>query len=334
MTWLRGRATGSGVDIALSEPFEGRFAGLVDRSFRSDDDAIEDVRSRVLAAFAQQAPAVARPRFGRPARRGLAGILAVSASLVAFGAVAVGAEPGAPFYQVRLGVETATLPSVDAPAGWQARLDRLERRIGEGVMAGGRADASALVAALGEYRVELIGLAAQPVDPMRRSALLAAVARNLPVVADLDRRYPSVATELALGEIRTVVGTIDGDPGADEVRPGDPHADGTVAGPQGVDDGTGDRHAGHAIGDPHADGTTGNPHEDGTTGNPHAGGSTGNPHADGTTGNPHADGTTGNPHTGGATGNPHKGGATGNPHPGTTGQPKGKSPGTTGKPSN
>jgi hypothetical protein len=330
MTWLTRRWTALAPDVELSAPFEARFTGLVDRSFPIDEEAIASARDRVVAAFLERPPVAPHSRVARPARRRLAVALAASTGLMAVsamavGAVAFGAGPGAPLYQIRLNVEAATLPSIDAPAGWQARLDRLQRRIDEGLAAGGSADAGAMDVALDEYRSELTGLAATPLDPVRSPELLAAVSRDLPIVAGLDARYPSRATDLALSEIRAVVAAIDQDPGVDHARPGDPHPVGTI----------GDPHEGVTTGDPHPVGTTGNPHSSVTTGNPHPVGTTANPHAGVTTGNPHPVGTTDTPHTDRATGNPHAGGSTGNPHAGGNGQAKskaqGKTPSSTGK---
>ncbi len=335
MTWLRGRATDPRLDLGPSGPFESRFAGLIDRSFQSDDEAVENVRSRVLDAFVQHAsattpsrfgrPATARPGFGRPARRGLAGVLAVSASLVAFGAVAIAAEPGAPLYQVRLQVEfgdppvgrrtgrvagaARSTPTADrrgrrwrsplrlrgprrCPRRIPRRADRACRAVGgsrpEGGPAHGRRSRSAGGRRPGSSPSERDRRPRPRCDPGRLRDDRSRLRR---------RRGPSRRSPCGWGHREPARRR-------DDRRSRTPMA---------------------STGDPHADGTTGDPHADGTTGDPHAGGATGNPHADG---------TTGNPHPGGTTGNPHGDGTTGNPHPGGSGQSKGKPPVKTGKPSN
>ncbi len=306
----------------LDEPpgfvaYAAEFASVVERSFQIDDSAIDRVRGRVLGAFIEAAPAPSRPRLDRPVRRGLALSVAATIGLLAFGSAAVQAQPGGPFYPIKLAIETATLPSVEVPAGWAARLDRLQLRIDEG-LAGARArDPRAIAVALTEYRAEMITLSAGLADATRRATLAVVLSRDLPNVLSLEQPYPSEAATLLVADIRTILrpiapGRVDSDPsrgGSDHgMGPTDPADDQTEHPHRGVDQ----------IGNPHAAGSpTGNPHVPGSTGNPHAPGSTGDPHpAADTTGNPHPPGSTGNSHAPRSTANPHASGSTGKPHGG------------------
>ena len=243
---------------------------------------LDRVRGRVLQAFVEAAPTAKPSRFERPARRGLALALTASLGLAVVGTAAAAAAPGRPFYPLKLSIESAALPAVDAPTGWIARIDRLGARMDEALGAEADRDSTGIAAALGEYRLELAGLVVAPLDPPRRAQLQARAGTDLPTVVALDGAFPSQVGGLLIVDLRALL----------PVPPASPDSGGL----------------------------TGNPHQDGATGNPHADGTTGNPHADGTTGNPHADGTTGDPHAG-TTGNPHTGGTTSNPHPGTTGNP-------------
>ena len=328
MSWLNRRPSLAS-DELVSMAYAAEFAAAVDRTFPIDDAAIDRIRGRVLGAFIEAAPAPAVPRRGRPAaprlgrpiQQGLTIALAATVGLFAFGSVAVQAQPGGPFYPLKLAIETATLPSVDAPAGWEARLGRLQRRIDESLAAQRSGNQGALASALGEYRAELAGLNGALADPVRRSGLISAVADDLAIVVGLEAAYPSEAARLLVADMRAIVGSPEPngssagpggqsieDPDAENDAIEDPHTSGS------------DPHAGGATGNPHADDATGNPHTDGSTGNPHGGGSTGNPHSDGGTRNPHS-GSTGNPHAAGSTGNPHPGGASSKPH-GGKGSPK------------
>ena len=208
MSWLPRRASmspeGSAAATAAGA-YATEFSGVVDRAFPVDDAAIMRVRAAALGAFIETAPterhrAISRPvgrSAGRLARRSLAFVLVASVGLLSFGAIAVEARPGGPFYPVRLAIESATLASADLPAGWQARLDRLQRRIDESLAAERDADPGAIAAALGEYRSELAGMTAGLADPDRRSTLGAVVTRDLAVVLDIERTYPSEAADSA-----------------------------------------------------------------------------------------------------------------------------------------
>ena len=339
MSWLPRRASMSpegSAAVTAASAYATEFTGVVDRAFPVDDAAIMRVRAAALGAFIETAPterhrAISRPvgrSAGRLARRSLAFVLVASVGLLSFGAIAVEARPGGPFYPVRLAIESATLASADLPAGWQARLDRLQRRIDESLAAERDGDPGAIAVALGEYRSELAGMTAGLADPDRRSTLGAEVTRDLAVVLDIARAYPSEAADLLVADIRAFLGLPEPsttNAGTTNTGGGttDDSNDGSGMTRDPRDGPTADPHSPGATGNPHDDGTTGNPHDDGTTGNPHDDGTTGNPHDDGTTGNPHDDGTTGNPHSG-KTGNPHADGTSGNPHSGTEkpGKPK------------
>lgn len=301
MSWLARRPSHDSEEPATMR-FASEFAAAVDRSFQIDDGAIDRIRGSVLGAFVEAAPTVVaplpgRPHLVRPARRGLTIALVATVGVVAFGSLAVRAQPGDPFYSLRLAVETATLPSIDAPAGWAARLERLQHRIDESVVAGRSGNNGAVLAGLGEYRAELGDLNGGLVDPGRRASMVAAVSRDIALVVGLEAIYPSETARLLVADMQAIIGSTD--PNGGDSGPGDPA--------------TGDPHDG-ATGNPHIDGATGNPHEDGETGDPHGEDAVGDPHDDGETGNPHPDGETGNPHENGATGNPHEDGASGNPH--------------------
>jgi hypothetical protein len=305
MRWLDGRTATSSEELA-SMPFAADFASAVDHAFPTDDAAVQRIRGRVLGAFIQEAPAPAVPRLSRPITRGLTVALAAIVGLFAFGSVGVEAQPGGPFYPLRLAIETAGLPSIDAPAGWDARLGRLGRRIDESLAASRSGNPGAVAATLVEYRSELAGLTGGLVDAGRRSRLMAVVSGDLATVAGLAGTYPSDAAKLLVADMQAVIGSTDPNDGnAGPHRPTNPAADGA----------SGDPHSDGATGNPHSDGSTGNPHSDGSTGNPHTPGSKGNPHKSGGTGNPHAGGRS-NPHAPGSKGNPHSGSGTGNPHAG------------------
>jgi hypothetical protein len=302
MAWL-GRRVVTEPDVEPGAmPFAADFTSAVDRAYPVDDAAIQRIRGQVLGAFVAAAPQPTAPRLGRPVTRGLSIAVAAVVGLLAFGSVAVEAQPGGAFYPVRLAIETASLPSIDAATGWDARLGRLGHRIDEGLAARRSGNSGAVTATLAEYRSELAGLTAGLVDPDRRSQLVAAVSDDLATVVSLAGSYPSDAATLLVSDMRAVIGSTDPNDGnAGPHRRTNPAAAG-------------------ATGNPHSDGATGNPHSDGATGNPHSDGATGNPHSDGATGNPHAPGTKGNPHSG-DTGNPHAPGTKGNPHSGGTGNP-------------
>ena len=307
MRWLDRSAAG-GSDELVAMPYAAELATAVDRSFPIDDAAIERIRGRVLGAFIEAAPAPARPRLNRPIARGLTMALVATVGVFAFGGMAVEAQPGGPFYPFKLAIETATLPSIDAPAGWDARLGRLGQRIDESLAAQRSGNPGAVTATLVEYRSELAGLTRGLVDPGHRSQLMTEVSGDLATVVALAGTYPSDAASLLVGDMRTVIGSTDPNDGNAGARhqPTNPPADGA----------TGNPHADGSTGNPHSGGATGNPHAPGSTGNPHSGGSTGNPHSGGGNGNPHSGGSTGNPHSGGSTKNPHGGGGNGNPHSG------------------
>ncbi len=330
MSWFVRRASGESADPALVLSFADDFAGVVERSFPIEEASLSDVRSRVLEAFIEAAPARSPSVHRRPVRRGLSLAVAASAGLLVVGAAAVQAQPGSPFYPVKLSLEMATLPSADSASGWQARLDRLQHRIAEGLAAEADRNPGALEAVLVEYRSELAGLVSGAVDTARRSELVAQASRDLKTVVDLDQAFPSTAATLLINDIRALIqppasehGV--GAPGGGPPISGNPHADGT----------TGDPHDGPARGNPHPDGTTGNPHAGDAPGKPASpggaagnlrvsGSGTGDPHAGGTTGDPHeAGGPTGKPDPDGTTGNPHASGGTGDPHGGSTGDPHG-----------
>jgi hypothetical protein len=329
MSWL-GRRAATGSDETATMTFAGTFAAAVDRTFPNDDAAIDRVRDKVLAAFIEDAPTVATrrsapprpsvlprlsipPRLHRPARRWLTIALAASLMLTAFGSVAVQAQPGGPFYPLKLAIETATLPAIEAPAGWEARLERLQRRIDECLVAQQSGNEEAVTSGLGEYRSELSGLDDALVDPARRSSLIAVVSDDLPIVVGLEAAYPSETARLLIADMRAIVGSVD-PKGSDPKPVSRPIRDRPDDAADNPNPGRGNPHTGGTTGDPHADGATGDPHTDGAKGDKHPDGSTGNPHVDGQTGNPHRDGEKGNPHAGASTEDPRGGGDGGKPN--------------------
>jgi hypothetical protein len=332
MSWLRRtQVTDDGAAaLAIQE-----FGDVVERAFPVDDEALARVRAGVLGAFIDAAPTQVNPVVGRQvvgsplarrAGRRFAVASAAMVALLAVSTVAVQARPGAPFYAVRLAAESALLIPLDAESGWQARLDRLDRRMTEAVDAGVARDTGAISAALDEYRSEFDGLTADLSDARRRASLIAAATRDLTRLTALQGSNPTdagahltVDLEAFLGVQPTPSTTTPSTetPASPEIptQPGhangDPHEDGATGNPH--DDGT--------TGNPHGDGEAGNPHDDGTTGNPHDG-TTGNPHSDGSKGDPHSSGTKGDPHSSGTKGDPHQDGAKGNPHPEKPAKPK------------
>ena len=135
MTWLPRRLSVATDDPGATSAFATEFASLVDRSFPIDDAALVRMRAQVLGVFIEAVPSSSRRRGRGLVRRGIAVGLAGSLAVLAFGVVAVEARPGGAFYPVSLAIESATLAAPDAPEGWQARLDRLQRRIDEAMAA-------------------------------------------------------------------------------------------------------------------------------------------------------------------------------------------------------
>jgi hypothetical protein len=250
--------------------------------------------------------------------------LAATVAAFTVGTVAVQAQPGGPFYSLKLAIETANLPSVEAPAGWDARIGRLQRRIDESVAAGRSGNSGAVTSGLGEYRAELAALNSELIDPVRRSGLTAVVSRDLAIVVDLETAYPSELVRLLVADMQALVGWTDPNSGDAETsdRPTD---DRRAYDAIGNSRGGGDRHAGDAIRDRHHEDAMGNPHVAGETRKPSAARSTGNPHVAGETGKPDAGGgsSPSDPHDEGSTGNPHDGSGAnpdaGNPHDGGSG---------------
>jgi hypothetical protein len=335
MTW-RARRAPRGSDVSASSGSSAaEFAMMVDRSFPIDDAAIARIRGRVVGAFIEGTTAPRSPRLGRPTRRRLSLALAATVGLFALSTVAVEAHPGGPFYPLRLAVEVATLPSVDTPAGWDARLARLQRRMEESLAAERDHDEGGLTIALVEYRSELTSLAGGLTDPPRRWGLVARVSRDREIVVGIERGFPSTAASDLIADMQAVI-KMDG--------PDDGNLNGSSSAPHGA--ATGNPSDGSASDNLHAGrrgnldtgGVSSDPRRNGRGNRPAGptvrgkslGGRAGNPNAAAGRGNPHPSETI-NPagptvrgkSLGGGAGNPNAGAGSGNPHRNGSGNPSG-----------
>jgi hypothetical protein len=165
------------------------------------------IRANVLAQAAASAaanrlldtPTLARakPRFAwlqAPLpRRALA--LGLAATLMlGTGAVVLAAPPGSPFYNARLVIEAALLPT-DSDARMAAYEAHLEQRLREAEAAAAAEDANGLAAALGAYESDVTAALAVAGDDAELLALLEAMlAKHTTVLVALEARLPAQAS--------------------------------------------------------------------------------------------------------------------------------------------
>lgn len=151
--------------------------------------------------FASPAPAAPVARFSLArlsrarfpeARTALAIVFSVSLSL-AIGTAVVAAPPGSAFYNARLSLEAAMMPSVgDLDARLAAYEEQFDRRLAEADAAIARGDESALAAALAAYQQEVTNAVAEIGDSKDRLAQFEAVlAKRIAKLQELSVRLPT-----------------------------------------------------------------------------------------------------------------------------------------------
>lgn len=157
---------------------------------------------RLTFAAPAEAPPVPRfslARFSRlslarfpQARPALAIVFAVSLSL-GIGTAVVAAPPGSAFYNARLSIEAAMMPSVrDLDARLAAYEEQFDRRLAEADAAIARGDESALAAALAAYQQEVTNAVAEIGDSQDRLAQFEAVlAKRIATLQELSVRLPT-----------------------------------------------------------------------------------------------------------------------------------------------
>ena len=149
---------------------------------------------------AAQAPApqvaAAQPRFGwlqvSLTRRAISFGVAASLTMGTTAAV-LAAPPGSPFYNARLVIETALMPSVaDIDARLTAYEEQLSDRIVEAEAAIAAGDEGALVAALAAYQDEVNRAVAElGSDPSRLARFEAVLAKHIAKLEALAARLPT-----------------------------------------------------------------------------------------------------------------------------------------------
>jgi hypothetical protein len=169
---------------------------------RRADLARADAALTVLSSAPGRRPAAGRATsITRSRPRGLRrlaiGLLAASLGIGALAGTVVAARPGGPLYDIRLWVETATLPS-EPSARALAELARLDERLGEASEAAQVGEVPAVAAALGAYeRIvgESTASAIAAGDAVAAAVLEAGVGRNLAVLQTLAGLLPDRAAE-------------------------------------------------------------------------------------------------------------------------------------------
>lgn len=126
------------------------------------------------------------PRFAHRALAfGFAATLAVGTS-----AAVLAAPPGSPFYNARVAVESALLPT-QVNARLAARQDLLNERVAEAELAAVHGDVAGLAAALAAYRAEVDAATADVGDDAaRRAHLEEALSKHSAALAGLAAKHP------------------------------------------------------------------------------------------------------------------------------------------------
>jgi hypothetical protein len=108
-------------------------------------------------------------------------------------AAVLAAPPGSPFYNARVAIETALLPS-QADDRLAAHEDHLAQRLAEAEAAAARGDLAGLAAALAAYDAEVNSAFSDAGDDQDRLAHLEAMlARHVATLTDLEARAPEQA---------------------------------------------------------------------------------------------------------------------------------------------
>jgi hypothetical protein len=175
-------------------------ARVLAHAHRRADLARADAALTVVSAVPGSGPAPAQHRATH--RWGPVGRLVLAASIAALtlalvGGGTVAARAGGPLYDVRVWVESVTLPS-EPSARAVAELARLAERLREADAALAAGDARAAAAALGAYE-RIMEEASEAVfvsnDAVAVAALETGVGRNVEVLRALLGRVPATASE-------------------------------------------------------------------------------------------------------------------------------------------
>jgi hypothetical protein len=200
------------------EAFTRDFERRLDRAFNPDLAAITRMRAVVLAEYRRRNPL---PEYGRELvvspRRGLVAVLLrplASASLslaLLTGSASLAfafSGPGQPFYGVRLGVETAQLPPVSAPARIYADVARLDKRLAEANTGAVQADRPAVDDSLGAYSGQVDGVVDNfGLDSTKTTLIGDRLAHDQVALVDVAKVKPIVATAPVQKALRNLAAT-------------------------------------------------------------------------------------------------------------------------------
>ncbi len=131
-------------------------------------------------------PSVHLPR--RAFALGMAAALTLSTSAAVFAA-----PPGSPFFNARVALESAFLPS-QSEARFASREQHLDERLAEAEAAAATGDYGALDAALAAYRVEVDATVDEGQDLDRLAHLEAMLAKHVAVLEVLEGKVPEQAS--------------------------------------------------------------------------------------------------------------------------------------------
>jgi len=255
------------IDLAAGDVrLRRRLEAYADLRLTPDLTATSRMRARVLAHAHRRADLVRadaaltvvpqtawRPAAQPGVRRGRGTAVALVAAALLVGAMAGGAAassgPGGALYEVRLWIETVSLPS-DPSARAVAELSRLGERLREAESAAQGGDEDAAAAALSAYERIMSEASAAVLDsgdPVAAAALETGLGRNVDVLHALVGRVPPRAAD-AIGDavaraIARSAGAIHTIGAVDRPTPdGEPGSPGTTGDGQG---GNGGSHAGN-----------------------------------------------------------------------------------------
>lgn len=207
------------IDLAAGDVrLRRRLEAYADLRLTPDLTATSRMRARVLAHAHRRADLVRadaaltvvpqaawRPAARPGVRRGRSTAVALVAAALLVGAMAGGAAassgPGGALYEVRLWIETVSLPS-DPSARAVAELSRLGERLREAESAAQGGDEDAAAAALSAYERIMSEASAAVLDsgdPVAAAALETGLGRNVDVLQALVGRVPPRAAD-AIGD--------------------------------------------------------------------------------------------------------------------------------------
>ena len=207
------------IDLAAGDArLRRRLEVYADRRLTPDLTATSRMRARVLAHAHRRADLVradaaltvvpqtaSRPTAQHGVRRGRRTAVALAAAALLVGAMAGGAAassgPGGALYEVRLWIETVSLPS-DPSARAVAELSRLGERLREAESAAQGGDERAAAAALSAYERIMSEASAAVLDsgdPVAAAALETGLGRNVDVLQALVGRVAPLAAD-AIGD--------------------------------------------------------------------------------------------------------------------------------------